>query len=142
MPHQQRCELTVGALAVAGALLAKPGTAGQVRQVGGWKADGDDPCNPLSLSDLSGCCPVGWRFDQAGCSGCSEAGERDQSVGVAPARLRQDRGGVRRHWPLVWLTWVMLDVKNMQSGFTFPTEGVPTVQGVFLRARLGAPPAL
>ena len=22
---------------------------------------------------------------------------------------------------LVWLTWVMLDVKNMQSGFTLPT---------------------
>ncbi|NDD12891.1 MAG: hypothetical protein EB072_09650 [Betaproteobacteria bacterium] len=22
---------------------------------------------------------------------------------------------------VVWLTWVMLDVKNMQSGFTLPT---------------------
>ena len=22
---------------------------------------------------------------------------------------------------LVWLTWVMLDVKNMQSGFTLPS---------------------
>ena len=22
---------------------------------------------------------------------------------------------------LVWVTWVMLDVKNMQSGFTLPT---------------------
>ncbi|MFM7264386.1 MAG: hypothetical protein ACKOZW_02090 [Cyanobium sp.] len=36
----------------------------------------------------------------------------------AAARLAAISGVVAL---LVWLTWVMLDVKNMQSGFTLPT---------------------
>ena len=38
-------------------------------------------------------------------------------AGRVIARFAAISGGIAL---LVWITWVMLDVKNMQSGFTLP----------------------
>lgn len=40
-----------------------------------------------------------------------------EMVGRVIARFAAISGGIAL---LVWITWVMLDVKNMQSGFTLP----------------------